>query len=449
MEMTMSAVSISISAQTGSSSASPSDSGFSDVLTGVRSVQTTDSSPTQTDDAAANPSDTVQQPAEAMPEMEGVKNIENALLQLVKDLSGGDEKQQDSIIRSLLEILKKMQKDGDDDANDLAVQLLISMLNLETPDIPQIAVLPAQTIEPTAEIAEVIPPVQTETAAAAMPEQIAVMQELSADITENEKPAQTDEQPMENAYAQPMRTNESPEKLLDEILEQARRDLGLTKAEVVQRPQQENAPEQRTEQSSQQTVRTVAMRLNQRDGTQELNGILQSEEQLPEHRAEDTPAQNVQPVFVQQTEVREIREISDEPTQVRTIPPERQISEEILSKTETLSGGRTEFTMELNPESLGKITVRLVSTQGRVEVSISAENESTRQLLQSRGEHIGTALRENGVELERYQVISEREDAQLMQDNYEGSSKNPYSRSEQQRETEDDDGDFFEILQQL
>ena len=105
--------------------------------------------------------------------------------------------------------------------------------------------------------------------------------------------------------------------------------------------------------------------------------------------------------------------------------------------------------MELNPENLGQITVRLVSTQGRIDVSISAENESTRQLLQSRGENIETALRENGVELERYQVISEREDAQLMQDSYEGSSKNPYNRGEQQQETEDDDGDFLELLRQL
>ncbi len=190
----------------------------------------------------------------------------------------------------------------------------------------------------------------------------------------------------------------------------------------------------------------TAIRQNHRDATQELNSILQPEEQLPERRTEDTPVQNVQPVFVQQTEV---REIPNEPAQVREIPPERQITEEILSKTETLSGGRTEFTMELNPESLGKITVRLVSTQGRVEVSISAENESTRQLLQSRGENIETALRENGVELERYQVVSERGNAQLTQDSYEGSSKNPYSRGEQQQETEDDDGDFLELLRQL
>ena len=203
------------------------------------------------------------------------------------------------------------------------------------------------------------------------------------------------------------------------------------------------------QQPQQQTAQTVAIRMNHRDATQELNSILQPEEQLPEHRTEETPAQNVQPVFVQSTEVRETREVPDESTQVREIPPERQISEEILSKTETLSGGRTEFTMELNPENLGKITVRLVSTQGRIDVSISAENESTRQLLQSRGENIETALRENGVELERYQVISEREDAQLMQDSYEGSSKNPYSRGEQQQETEDDDGDFLELLRQL
>lgn len=456
MEMAMSAVSVNVQAQPGSSSASPSDSGFSEVLTGVRNAQPTDNAPVQSDDAAAQLTDAAQQTVVEAVETENVRNIENALIQLIKDLSGGDDKQQDSIIRSLLEILKKMQNDGGDEANDLVMQLLMSMLNVETPDIPQIAVLPAQTIEPTAEIAEVIAPVQTETAAV-MQEQPVVTQELPESNVQSETPvqtyeqsAQTAEQPEENTAAKPTQDSGSPEKLLNELLSEARRDLGLTKAEVVQRPQQESAPEQQTEQQpQQQTAQTVAIRMNHRDATQELNSILQPEEQLPEHRTEETPAQNVQPVFVQSTEVRETREVPDESTQVREIPPERQISEEILSKTETLSGGRTEFTMELNPENLGKITVRLVSTQGRIDVSISAENESTRQLLQSRGENIETALRENGVELERYQVISEREDAQLMQDSYEGSSKNPYSRGEQQQETEDDDGDFLELLRQL
>lgn len=456
MEMAMSAVSVNVQAQPGSSSASPSDSGFSEVLTGVRNTQPTDNAHVQSDDAAAQLTDAAQQTVVEAVETENVQNIENALIQLIKDLSGGDDKQQDSIIRSLLEILKKMQNDGGDEANDLVMQLLMSMLNVETPDIPQIAVLPAQTIEPTAEIAEVIAPVQTETAAV-MQEQPVVTQELPESNVQSETPvqtyeqsAQTAEQPEENTAAKPTQDIGSPEKLLNELLSEARRDLGLTKAEVVQRPQQESAPEQQTEQQpQQQTAQTVAIRMNHRDATQELNSILQPEEQLPEHRTEETPAQNVQPVFVQSTEVRETREVPDEPAQVREIPPERQISEEILSKTETLSGGRTEFTMELNPENLGKITVRLVSTQGRIDVSISAENESTRQLLQSRGENIETALRENGVELERYQVISEREDAQLMQDSYEGSSKNPYSRGEQQQETEDDDGDFLELLRQL
>lgn len=456
MEMAMSAVSVNVQAQPGSSSASPSDSGFSEVLTGVRNTQPTDNAHVQSDDAAAQLTDAAQQTVVEAVETENVQNIENALIQLIKDLSGGDDKQQDSIIRSLLEILKKMQNDGGDEANDLVMQLLMSMLNVETPDIPQIAVLPAQTIEPTAEIAEVIAPVQTETAAV-MQEQPVVTQELPESNVQSETPvqtyeqsAQTAEQPEENTAAKPTQDSGSPEKLLNELLSEARRDLGLTKAEVVQRPQQESAPEQQTEQQpQQQTAQTVAIRMNHRDATQELNSILQPEEQLPEHRTEETPAQNVQPVFVQSTEVRETREVPDESTQVREIPPERQISEEILSKTETLSGGRTEFTMELNPENLGKITVRLVSTQGRIDVSISAENESTRQLLQSRGENIETALRENGVELERYQVISEREDAQLMQDSYEGSSKNPYSRGEQQQETEDDDGDFLELLRQL
>ncbi|MDE7233981.1 MAG: flagellar hook-length control protein FliK, partial [Ruminiclostridium sp.] len=95
--------------------------------------------------------------------------------------------------------------------------------------------------------------------------------------------------------------------------------------------------------------------------------------------------------------------------------------------------------------------VRLISAGGRVQVSIAAENDATRQLLESRSDHIGAALKNNGVELERYQVVSGREEAQLMQDNYDGSSKNPYGHREEPAEEQpaEDGEDFLEILQQL
>ena len=99
---------------------------------------------------------------------------------------------------------------------------------------------------------------------------------------------------------------------------------------------------------------------------------------------------------------------------------------------------------------LGRITVKLVTSGERVAVQITAENPETRQLLEARGENLQTVLKNGGVELERYQVVTDREEAQLMQDSYEGSSKNPYSRNNQQQNSGDDSGeDFYELLQSI
>ena len=61
-------------------------------------------------------------------------------------------------------------------------------------------------------------------------------------------------------------------------------------------------------------------------------------------------------------------------------------------------------------------------------------------------------LHENGVELERYQVVSGQEDAQFQRQSYDGSSKNPYSRNDEAEEKHDDDEDgesFYDLLGNL
>ena len=106
--------------------------------------------------------------------------------------------------------------------------------------------------------------------------------------------------------------------------------------------------------------------------------------------------------------------------------------------------------MVLNPESLGRITVKLVTSGERVAVQITAENPDTGKLLEARTENLTAMLRENGVELERCQVVSEGENAGLMQDSYEGSSKNPYSRQEEKGQDENDEEEsFFDLLQSI
>lgn len=264
------------------------------------------------------------------------------------------------------------------------------------------------------------------------------------------------------AQEQPIREAEpkTAEQLLSDILDKARRELGLTKAEFTEEPKtaeartevrlpqaEESAADKNRPDSGEQNHRFSARELflspNHKDGRSELERILDGGK---EQHFDPNAAIPRETVTVRETEL----PLGNEP-KTDAIPIERQLTDELLARSETVNGGRGEFTMVLNPESLGRITVRLISAGGRVQVSIAAENDATRQLLESRSDHIGTALKNNGVELERYQVVSGREEAQLMQDNYDGSSKNPYGHREEPAEEQpaEDGEDFLEILQQL
>ncbi len=272
------------------------------------------------------------------------------------------------------------------------------------------------------------------------------------------------------AQEQPIREAEpkTAEQLLSDILDKARRELGLTKAEFTAEPKptepktaeartaevrtevrlpqaEESAADENRPDSGGQSPRFSARELflspNHKDGRSELERILGGGKEQPFDPNAAIPRETVREVEIP---------LGNEP-KTDAIPIERQLTDELLARSETVNGGRSEFTMVLNPESLGRITVRMISAGGRVQVSIAAENDATRQLLESRGEQIGTALKSSGVELERYQVVSGREEAQLMQDNYDGSSKNPYGHREEPAEEQpaDDGEDFLEILQQL
>lgn len=291
----------------------------------------------------------------------------------------------------------------------------------------------------------------------------------TAEMTDPTLPAQeTAEQPeipterTVIAQEQPIREAEpkTAEQLLSDILDKARRELGLTKAEFTEEPKtaevrtevrlpriEESAADENRPDSGEQNHRFSARELflspNHKDGRSELERILDGGKDEPQHFDPNA--------VIQRETVRETELPLGNETKTDAIPIERQLTDELLARSETVNGGRSEFTMVLNPESLGRITVRLISAGGRVQVSIAAENDATRQLLESRSDHIGAALKNNGVELERYQVVSGREEAQLMQDNYDGSSKNPYGHREEPAEEQpaDDGEDFLEILQQL
>ena len=122
-----------------------------------------------------------------------------------------------------------------------------------------------------------------------------------------------------------------------------------------------------------------------------------------------------------------------------------QIVSEIFNQLPE-SGGTTTFVMTLNPESLGKVTVKLVEEAGKISVSVTAHEKRTAEILSQRFDSLQTAMKENGTQLEKYQVVyAPEKDERSGQQNFDGSSKNPYVK--QDNEEGEGDGEFAELLQ--
>ena len=131
-------------------------------------------------------------------------------------------------------------------------------------------------------------------------------------------------------------------------------------------------------------------------------------------------------------------EITVKPSEVA-----QQVSGKITERAADLKEGAVEYSITLDPEDLGRITVRMTKTaDGAVSVSIAAENSKTMKIIEDNGSAIQDTLRQNGVQLENWQTVSESRQEPQAQD-YQGSSKNPYRENEHHRQDDDRDGESF------
>lgn len=134
---------------------------------------------------------------------------------------------------------------------------------------------------------------------------------------------------------------------------------------------------------------------------------------------------------------------------------ERSGAKEILSQiaSEILNNAPKEkrtvaLVMTLTPENLGKVTLKITEQAGRLNVVVTAHNKETADILASRMDGLQEALKDSGTQLEKYQVVyGPEQEAGAHQQSYEGSSKNPYVRDDNEEET-DKDGKFAELLQE-
>lgn len=133
-----------------------------------------------------------------------------------------------------------------------------------------------------------------------------------------------------------------------------------------------------------------------------------------------------------------------QPTQTVRVPISDMAS--FVSERAPKSTGRSTLTVVLTPETLGKITVRMVNESGKLTVEILTETQSAKELLQAKSEQLAYALRNDNVELTSYKV--ETSQTELFQRDFDGSSKNPYRQRSNDRKKDDTD-DFDSLLGEI
>lgn len=123
------------------------------------------------------------------------------------------------------------------------------------------------------------------------------------------------------------------------------------------------------------------------DENEILKGQKSMTEQIP---AQVNLTSETEPSPLQQTAAAETPEAQSAPPEI----PEsvQKLPQEILTK---MAAGEKEFTVQLEPEHLGKLTIKAAFEDGKATVSIVCSNSKTLELLAGRAGEIGAILENN------------------------------------------------------
>lgn len=210
----------------------------------------------------------------------------------------------------------------------------------------------------------------------------------------------------------------------------------------VKQPAQEEIPPVKAAQDEMQTgAQAGQSRVTAASDELEMlrSAVKKPDDARTEARAETPLMQDTPVVF---------RAESGRTVEVKPSEMAQQVTERLIDAARSTQRGETEYTMTLNPEELGKITVKLTkAADGAVSVTIAAENSRTRELLEQNSALMQDNLRTGGMKLESWQTVNESQHENHAQD-YNGSSKNPYYRSEtpQHDDGEAEGGTFAELI---
>ena len=132
--------------------------------------------------------------------------------------------------------------------------------------------------------------------------------------------------------------------------------------------------------------------------------------------------------------------------EIRTVRVPISDMASFVSEHAPKANGKSTLTVVLTPETLGKITVRMVNESGKLTVEILTETQAAKELLQAKSEQLAYALKNDDVELTSYKV--ETSQAELFQRDFDGSSKNPYRQQSHSQQKNDAD-DFENLLGEI
>lgn len=108
------------------------------------------------------------------------------------------------------------------------------------------------------------------------------------------------------------------------------------------------------------------------------------------------------------------------------------------------TAGSQTLTVELEPVSLGKLTVRVEYEEGRAAVSILSSNPKTLELLSQKASEIATILKEHtGEETVIYTQEAQQQQEQNVYDGHQGQSRGDQNGQKQQKEEERHETESF------
>lgn len=258
--------------------------------------------------------------------------------------------------------------------------------------------------------------------------------QMTVTAAENVQKPQLEVEPVDSVALNRIRTavakkSESSESELEEL----KRLFALEPKKVKEKPEEEEAEEESEETEGSSQNQTAGNKQVKTAGTQDISkfGEKLGVESVTATEKTDTAAV-AKGFTLSEAGVKQV--LSQVVTETLNNLPQQQ--------------GEKSITMTLNPETLGRITIRMVENAGRMEVVVAAHNKDTADLLAQRLDDMESMMKQSGTQLEKCQVVYEPEqNDKAGQQNYEGSSKNPYIRQQDERDT-DENGDFQEALRQ-